>query len=164
MTMKKLTLLLAILLALFVGAPASAQTGINDTTLSGAITATQTSIVLGSATGVAANGVLYVDGEFMTVNSNYVSGTTIPVTRSNNPSPHLTSAQVYVVPTQARIGTRLVGSCVRGGTRPGEQYTLVFNMSNGDIGACRGSLGSRTWRWTNAYDPGTPSASPPETP
>lgn len=161
--MKNLTILLAILLA-FVAAPAAAQTNIDDTTLNGAITATQTNIVLTSATGVTANAVLYVDGEFMTVNSTYVSGTTIPVTRANNPSPHLTSAQVYVVPTQARVGRRLVGSCVRGGTAQGEQYTLVFNMSNGDIGGCRGTLGSRTWRWTNAYDPGTPSAAPPETP
>ena len=164
MTMKKLTLLLAILLA-FLAAPAAAQTNINDTTLNGAINATQTSIVLTSATGVAANGVLYVDGEFMTVNSTYASGTTIPVTRSNNPSAHLTSAQVYVVPVGARIGRRLVGSCVRGGTAQGEQYTLVFNMGNGDIGACRqsGSGTTNAWRWTNAYDTGTPSASPPET-
>lgn len=160
---KRLIALLALILALG-AAPAFAQTGIDDTTLNGAITATQTSIVLTSATGVVANGVLYVDGEFMTVNSTYASGTTIPVTRAQNPSPHLTSAQVYVVPVGARIGRRLVGSCVRGGTAQGEAYTLVFNMSNGDIGRCAGSLGSRTWRWTNAYDPGTPSAAPPETP
>ena len=163
MTMKKLTILLAILLA-FLAAPAAAQTGINDTTLSAAITNSQTSIVVGSATGVAANGVLYVDGEFMTVNSNYSSGTTIPVTRANNPSAHLTSAQVYVVPTGARVGRKLVGSCVRGGTAQGEQYTLVFNFDTADIGRCAGAVGSRTWRWTNAYDTGTPSAAPPETP
>lgn len=161
--MKKLTILLALLLA-FLAAPAAAQTGIDDTTLNGAITATQTNIILTSATGVTANGQLYVDGEFITVGSNYSSGTTIPVLRTNNPSPHLTSAQVYVVPVGARVGRRLVGSCVRGGTAQGEQYTLVFNMSTGDIGRCAGVLGSRTWRWTNAYDPGTPSVSPPETP
>ena len=161
--MKRLTLLIALILA-FVAAPAAAQTDINDTTLNGAITATQTSIVLTSATGVTANGVLYVDGEYMTVNSNYASGTTIPVTRSNNPSAHLTSAQVYVVPVGARVGRRLVGSCVRGGSAPGEQYTLVFNMDNGDIGACRQvTATTNQWRWVNAYDPGTPSASPPET-
>lgn len=162
--MKNTLIALFALILVLLSVPASAQTGIDDTTLNGAVTATQQSIVLTSATGVAANGVLYVDGEFMTVASTYVSGTTIPVSRTNNPSPHLTGAQVYVVPVGARVGQRFVGSCVRGGTRPGEAYTLVFNMTNGDIGACRGVLGSRTWRWTNAYDPGTPSASPPETP
>lgn len=162
--MKRLTILLAILLA-FVAAPAVAQTDINDTTLNGAVNATQTFVVLTSATGVAANGLLYVDGEFMVVRSDYSSGTTVNVIRANNPSAHLTSAQVYVVPVGARVGRRLVGSCVRGGTAQGEQYTLVFNMSNGDIGACRqsGSGTTNAWRWTNAYDTGTPSASPPET-
>lgn len=161
--MKKLTILIALLFG-FAAAPAFAQTDINDTTLNGAVTATQTYVVLTSATGVTANGQLYVDGEFMTVGQRYTTGTTIPVTRANNPSAHLTSAQVYVVPTGARVGRRLVGSCVRGGTAEGEAYTLVFNFATADIGACRGTLGSRTWRWTNAYDPGTPSASPPETP
>lgn len=161
--MKRILILFAITFGLMSGA-AFAQADIPDTTLNGAVTATQTYVVLTSATGVTAGGVLYVDGEFMTVSSNYSSGTTVNVTRSNNPSSHLTSAQVYVVPVQARIGRRLVGSCVRGGSAPGEAYTLVFNMSNGDIGRCAGTLGSRTWRWTNAYDPGTPSASPAETP
>lgn len=160
---KRLIALFALILAL-VSVPAYAQTDINDTTLNGAVTATQQFVILTSATGVAANGVLYVDGEFMTVNSNYSSGTTIPVTRGNNPSAHLTSAQVYVVPVGARVGRRLVGSCVRGGTAQGEQYTLVFNMNTGDIGACRGTSGSRTWRWVHPYDTGTPSGSPPETP
>jgi hypothetical protein len=161
--MKRILLLSALVFTLSSGV-AFAQADINDTTLNGAVTATQNFVVLTSATGVVANTVLYVDGEFMTVNSSYSSGTRIPVTRSNNPSSHLTSAQVYVVPPGARIGMRLVGSCVRGGSAQGEQYVLVFNMSNGDIGRCAGTLGSRTWRWTNAYDPGTPSASPPETP
>lgn len=160
--MKRLITLLALLIGLSV--PAYAQTGIDDTTLSAAITATAQTIVVGSATGFAANGVIYVDAEFMTIAPSYVSGTTIPVIRTNNPSPHLTSAQVYVVPIAARVGNRIVGSCVRGGTRPGEAYTLVFNMTNGDIGRCAGNLGSRTWRWTNAYDQGTPSAAPAETP
>ena len=160
---KRLILLIALILSLL-SVPAFAQTGIDDTTLNGAVNASQTFVVLTAATGVAANGVLYVDGEFMTVNSSYVSGTTIPVTRAANPSSHLTSAQVYVVPVAARVGRRMVGSCVRGGTAQGEAYTLAFNMQNGDIGRCAGTLGSRTWRWTNAYDPGTPSASPPETP
>lgn len=161
--MKTLTILAAFLFAL-VAVPAFAQTDINDTTLNGAITATTQNIVVTSATGFAANAVIYVDGEFMTVRTSYVSGTTIPVIRTANPSAHLTSAQVYVVPTGARVGRRLVGSCVRGGSSPGEGYTLAFNMTTGDIGACRGTLTTNTtWRWTNAYDQGTPSASPPET-
>lgn len=161
--MRTRTILFA-LIALFCGAPAFAQGDINDTTLAAAVTATAQSVVLTSATGVTANGVIYVDGEFMTVSSGYTSGTTVNVLRTNNPSAHLTAAQVYVVPIGARVGRRFVGSCIRGGTAPGEAYTLVFNMSTGDIGACRGGLGSRTWRWTNAYDPGTPSDAPPETP
>ena len=162
--MKKSLIAVFVLILSLLSVPAFAQTGIDDTTLNGAVTATQTFVVLTSATGVTANGVLYVDGEFMTVSSSYSTGTTVNVVRSNNPSSHLTSAQVYVVPVAARVGRRLVGSCVRGGTAQGEAYTLVFNMGTGDIGRCAGTLGSRTWRWANAYDPGTPSASPPETP
>ena len=162
--MKK-SLIALFALALLWAAPANAQTSIDDTTLDGAVTASQNYIVLNSATGVAAGGVLYVDAEFMVVAQSYSSGTTVPVIRTSNPRPHLTSAQVYVVPVGARVGARIIGSCVRGGTAQGEQFTLVFNMNTGDIGACRnGSLGSRTWRWTNAYDTGTPSASPAETP
>lgn len=161
-TLSRLIAPIALVLAL--AAPAAAQTGIDDTTLAAAVNATQNFITVNSATGFAANQLIYVDAEFMVVGSSYSSGTTIPVIRTNNPSGHLSSAQVYVVPVGARVGARLVGSCVRGGTAQGEQYTLVFNINNADIGACRGTLGSRTWRWTNAYDPGTPSAAPAETP
>ena len=162
--MNKLFISLIALVVALMASTASAQSAINATTLNGAVTSTQQYVVLTSATGVTANGVLYVDGEFMTVASNYSSGTTVNVIRDGNPSAHLTSAQVYIVPVSQRVGRKLVGSCVRGGTAQGEAYTLVFNMSNGDIGRCAGASGSRTWRWTNAYDTGTPSAAPPVTP
>ena len=161
--MKTLISLIAFALVLAVGS-AQAQTAITAITITEPATATDRTIVVSSATGISANTVLYIDAEFMVVQSQYSSGTTLPVTRAANPSAHLDNAQGYIVPVGARVGRKMIGSCVRGGTAQGEAYTLAFNMQNADIGRCAGALGSRTWRWTNAYDTGTPSAAPPLTP
>lgn len=67
------------------------------TTLSSAVTSTATSIVVASATGFAAGNLVLIDGEFMTVAKNYVSGTTIPVLRGQDGSvqaAHVASANV----------------------------------------------------------------------
>jgi hypothetical protein len=54
------------------------------TTLSSAMTATQTTATVTSATGFAAGYILRCDGEFMPVAQSYVSGTTIPVLRGRD--------------------------------------------------------------------------------
>lgn len=70
---------------------------LTTTTLSTAVTSTATSIVVASATGFAAGNIVLVDGEFMQVAKNYVSGTTIPVQRGLDgsvQSAHVASANV----------------------------------------------------------------------
>lgn len=70
---------------------------LTTTTLSSAVTATATSIVVASATGFAAGNLILIDGEFMQVQKTYVSGTTIPVLRGLDGSvqvAHVASANV----------------------------------------------------------------------
>src|SRR5689334_11721285 len=57
---------------------------LNKTTLSSAITATSTTIVVASATGAAAGAFLKVDDEVMLITKSYVSGTTLPVLRGQD--------------------------------------------------------------------------------
>lgn len=165
--MKRFTILLALLLALFAGSPAFAQTSITTTTLSAAITSpspTTKVIAVGSATGIAANGILFIDGEVFRVTA--VSGTNITVLTQARPATHLTSATVYVVPVGAQIGLNPVGSCIRGtaGAFPAySPFSLMFNLTTGEIATCRGNLGSRAWQITSPYATQI-SAAPPQTP
>ena len=55
-----------------------------ETTLSSACTATDTSIVVASATSVAPGRIVQVGGEIMQVAQNYSSGTTVPVLRGRS--------------------------------------------------------------------------------
>ena len=72
---------------------------LTTTTLSSAVGQTDVSIVVASATGFAAGSLVRVDGEFMQVAKNYVSGTTIPVQRGQDgtvQTTHKASANVNV--------------------------------------------------------------------
>lgn len=71
------------------------------TTLSSAATVDDTSIVVASATGFAAGRIVRVDQEFMVIQQDYSSGTTIPVRRGQLGS--LTAA--HVVTAGAVVGT-----------------------------------------------------------
>ena len=67
------------------------------TTLSSAVAVTDTSIVVASATSVAAGRLVLVDGEFMQVTQDYVSGTTVNGVRGQNgtvTAAHAASANV----------------------------------------------------------------------
>jgi hypothetical protein len=69
------------------------------TTLSSAVAVDSTSIVVASATGFAADRIVRVDQEWMVVQKNYSSGTTIPVRRGQMGSKnvaHVASAGVVV--------------------------------------------------------------------
>lgn len=69
------------------------------TTLSSAVAVTDTSIVVASATGFAADRIVRVDQEFMVIQKNYSSGTTIPVRRGQLGSAnvaHVSGAGVVV--------------------------------------------------------------------
>lgn len=57
---------------------------LTTTTLSGAITVNDTSIVVASATGFAAGNIIKIDGEYLKVIATYTSGTTIGVLRGQN--------------------------------------------------------------------------------
>lgn len=146
--------------------PVAAQTSITSTTLAAAVTdpaPTAKNISVTSATGMVANGILYIDGAVYQILS--VNGTTIRVINQERPATHLTSAVVYVVPVAAQIGLNPVGSCIRGSGQVPQYspYTLMFNLSTGDIASCRGGLGSRAWVITNPYQVQL-SSNPPQTP
>lgn len=61
-----------------------AQTALTATTLTAAVGVTDRTIAVTSATNFAANSVVVVDGEAMTVQTSYVSGLVIPVTRGRS--------------------------------------------------------------------------------
>lgn len=168
--MKNLTITFALLLALLCLAPAAqAQTAITATTLNGAMVVGQGSpttqtVTVTSATGMAVNGILWIEGSVYRITA--VSGTSITILNTYAPASHLTLAVVYVVPVAAQIGLDPTGSCIRGtaGLFPFySPFTLMFNTSNGHIAICRGNLGSRTWAIVS-FNQVQPTANPPTTP
>lgn len=70
------------------------------TTLSGAVVVDQNTISVASATGFAANSLVFVDQEAMKVASSYVSGTSIPVLRGLDG----TATQVHPTGAQVKVG------------------------------------------------------------
>lgn len=166
--MKRFPILLALLLALILPVAVSAQTAITTFTLSAAVTnpaPTTVTLTVSSATGMSVGSVLYVDGSVYRITA--ISGTTITVTTAFRPATHLTSAAGFIVPLAAQIGIDPVGSCLRStaGRFPAySPYTLMFNLSNGNIAMCQGAVGSRTWVIVNPYGVGAKSANPPQTP
>lgn len=120
--MKYLILCAALVAMLTTVAPvAPAQTATTQTTISAAMDRVQGFVNLASATNVSPNGFIYADGETMTVNGSYVSGTYVPVTRGVSGTravAHAVSvvAFVFAPGNQARTGLinyDLYGSCVR---------------------------------------------------
>lgn len=71
------------------------------TTLSAAVAVDDTSIVVASATGFAADRIVRIDQEFMVVQKNYTSGTTIPVRRGQLGS----SNKAHVITAGVIVGT-----------------------------------------------------------
>lgn len=74
---------------------------LTTTTLASACAASDTSIVVTSATGFAASSYLLVDNEQMQIAKSYASGTTIPVTRGQNG----TFADAHVSGANVTVGT-----------------------------------------------------------
>jgi hypothetical protein len=104
--------LVALLLTLALPASLSAQTALNETTAAAAMTASQTTIQVASATGAVAGGGIYLDREYMTIASSYTSGTTIPVIRAGRASTHAAGVPVYIAPAAAFVNRDYDGSCV----------------------------------------------------
>lgn len=150
MTMKRVVL--GLIAALILSVPASAQTFLTSTTNSAAMNASQNTIVVASATGIAAGGALYVNYEWMSVRS--VSGTTITVQRGvagTVANAHGVTQTVVIVPVAAvplvavstdPAGTAGMGTC----TAANHQFLPYINTSNGNIWSCV----SGTWRGTNS--------------
>lgn len=161
--MKKI--LFALVAVAFLAVPASAQTYLTDTTLSAAITATQTQFTVASATDIEAGGALYIDHEYMDVVS--VSGTRVTVSRTQRPTAHVSGSVVYVA-TRAQKprvmlphdGARRAGTCststsyvastalatVSGGILP------IIDIDTGNIYGCRRVGDGWQWVYTNVQD------------
>jgi hypothetical protein len=133
--------LVALLLTLALPASLSAQTALNETTTAAAMTASQTTIQVASATGAVAGGGIYLDREYMTIASNYTSGTTIPVIRAGRASSHAASVPVYIAPAAAFVNRDYDGSCVAAA----ESFLPRVNVTNGNIWDCN----STVEKWVN---------------
>lgn len=164
--MKTLFILFALLLAL--AAPVAAQTSITTTTITEPVTSPAVgaiTLTVAATTGMAANGILYVDGSVYRILS--ISSLDVRVIQTQRPATHLDNASVYVVPVGAQIGLNPVGSCIRGTAGAFPQYspyTLMFNLTTGDVWRCAGNLGSRIWVGSNPYAVGSASNNPAQTP
>lgn len=140
------------LLGLFLfSTPASAQTAIDNTTLSAAVTNSQQFVTLAAVTCTGCtfakgnNIVIYVDLEAMCMNDSYVSGTTVPVTRgclgtvaaAHSVSNLGVNNVVYYGPQnrfhQAAGGGATGGNPPFGNCAPRTQYLFLpwINISNG---------------------------------
>lgn len=171
--MKNLFKSLFICLTLFLGAASASfgQTALTQTSLSGAVTATQNSITLASVTGVAANTVLFIeDGtsgnafgltrsqEAMIVVSVPASGTTVQVIRGYDatiPTAHITGALVLLGPATAFNEVEPAGSCTAAQTL----YTPYVDLRTGNQWLCSTIKGS--WVpgfWNSAASQGVSAA------
>ncbi len=157
-TMKVLTgLILAV--ALFLSVPVSAQTYLTSTTNTNAVTASQTTWVVGSNTGMAVGGALYVNREYVTITA--VTGTTGVTVRRGQvgtvANAHGASQTVIIIPVAAvpTVTTNIdptpidgVGTC----TLTAHQYLPIINVISGNIWLCRYTAAaqtSRVWAATN---------------
>lgn len=150
--MKRILITLVALLTLAV-VPASAQTYLSTTTLSAAVTASQNSVTVASASGIVAGGKLYIDHELLNVTA--VSGTTISVFRPQGPTAHNSAAVVIVIPVAAQPSA-LVTTDPRAGACTPSSYSFlpIINTDTGNVWLCwaQGSSGpnaSRLWHATN---------------
>lgn len=131
----------ALVAALSFPVSTQAQTALNETTLSAAVTAGQNFVTVASATGAVAGGGLYVDREYMTIGSGYTSGTRIPVVRAGAAVSHAASVPVYIAPAVAFVNRDYDGSCVAAE----QDYLPRVNVSNGNIWDCN----SAVEKWVN---------------
>lgn len=151
-------IVIGLIVALLGAVPVSAQTYLTSTTNSAAISASATTFVVASASGIAAGGALYINREYMTVRA--VSGTTITVTRGQAgtvANSHGASQTVIIIPAAAiptvvaqvePAGTAGMGAC----DITAFQYQPIINVANGNVWLCRytGATQSfRRWAATN---------------
>ena len=115
---------------------ASAQATLRSTTLAAALSETDTTVSVASATGIAADMVAYVDREAMKVRS--ISGTNLTVTRGREGTQavaHPNSAVIWVDKPEYFIERDLSGSC----TSTDELVLPRVNVLNGNVWQCYSS-------------------------
>lgn len=148
------TLILSIVLV-FVASIASAQTVLSNTTLNGAVTASQDFVVLGSASASSGSNVgapaagqfLWVEHEQMRILSMVGTRANVQRATAGLQGAHATSAVVFTGPGAAfHEGPPPMKACTTAtmGTRP----WIVINPASpafGDIGLCKSSI----WTFTN---------------
>ncbi len=148
--MKNLRYILLAVSLVALPALASAQAIVTRTTLSNAITATQTTFAVASATDFAAGGFLWADREVMQVRS--VSGTNITVLRGQMgtvAASHAASETIFVSTAatvsawHARADPDYGAACVRGVGQAG--VLPWFNAATGTVWSCQ----TTTWNGTN---------------
>ena len=118
------------------------------TTLSSAVVVTDTSIVVASATSVAAGRLVLVDNEFMQVTQDYVSGTTVNVVRGQNgtvTAAHAASANV----THGAAADFTVPSAGTSNLKPG---VIPFTTTSY---SAAGAVAFGAAQWTTAIINGT---------
>lgn len=125
----------ALVVGLLFTVSAAAQTSLNQTTLSTAVTDLTTRvIVVASASGATANTTAaYIDGEFLPITA--VSSTSLTVVRgggATRPRTHAASALVYIGPLVAFTTVDPGGSC----TSTAQQYLPLINISDGVAWNC----------------------------
>ena len=147
--MKKILFSLLMLLAL-VAVPLAQTNPAVSTTITVAASATDTIITLASATGIADNYGIYINGEYMTVNPTWTSGGRVPVMRGQLG----TVARAHIDNATALIGPP--GMFTTADAGPGacpsvpQQYLVSVNTVNGNVWLCRAIDGvSREWTATN---------------
>lgn len=136
--MKKI-LIVALALLTLSSASLLAQTNQSQTTLSAAITATQTQFSVASATGISLNSSLLIDNELMAVSA--ISSTRITVFRGLGGSvqqAHASAAKVQVLAPGTVYTVARVGPCTLGSAEAAYQPIAVFvDSSTVYLQACR---------------------------
>jgi len=138
------TTLLSVLLATIGAVPAFAQTTVDSTTLSAAVTATDRTVSVTSATNVAVGQTLFVDHEAMKVNTK--TGTVLGVTRGYNGTAaraHGALATIYA----GDAGEFYTQEVVQGSkcTLTDELFTPRIVLPTGNVYKCSGMATQGAW-------------------
>lgn len=127
-------ILILTLAVLLVGASGQAQTAVDHTTFSAAVSATATRVTVSAASGAASGGYLFVEGELMAVQT--VSGTTLTVRRGvaggGAATQHGVDAIVWVGAGEEFDSFNVAGPC----TASSELYVPHINTAENRIFDC----------------------------
>lgn len=154
-------LLATFVTVLLLVASASAQTYPRSTTLGAAMTAAARTATLASGTGVEADGALWIDSEFIPIQSCANSACTlVNVARTQKPIAHGNAAVVTVISKAARPRIMLtasaawrsgqcstVASSLPSAALVGFDYLPIYDIDQGYVYMCRRNGTSGTWVW-----------------